>query len=173
MSLRAALSLGSNLGQRRASLAAALRCLAAGGLDNLQVSSLWESAPVEVAGEQPAYLNCCATGDIDCDPEQLLAFCQRLETEAGRPAATHRAPRVLDIDLLFCGDELRSTERLTLPHPGLARRRFVLAPLAELEPDWRHPHEDATVLELLARLGPKQVVKRRETVTEWWRFEQQ
>lgn len=166
----AALSLGSNRGDRRGHLARALRRLAAGGLlRDLEVSGLWETDPVEVAGPQASYLNACAVGACDLTPEELLAACQGLERAAGREPDGHRRPRPLDLDLLWHGAGRRRGPALVLPHPGLARRRFVLAPLAELRPEWRHPESGLSVREMLAALGPGQTARRLNGGKEWWR----
>lgn len=164
----AALSLGSNLGERRAYLGWALRQLEGRILEKMEVSSLWESEPVEVAGEQPPFLNLCAVGKTALTPTQLLERCQALEREAGREAGAHGLPRVLDLDLLYHGRERRADETLRLPHPGMARRRFVLAPLAELRPHWRHPESRRSVRELLTGLGDEQDARIVETEAGWW-----
>ncbi|MBN2171092.1 MAG: 2-amino-4-hydroxy-6-hydroxymethyldihydropteridine diphosphokinase [Candidatus Krumholzibacteriota bacterium] len=165
-----ALSLGSNLGDRRGHLARALRRLADRGLLwELEVSGLWETDPVEVAGAQAAYLNACAVGTSALSPEDLLAACQDLEREAGREPNGHRRPRTLDLDLLWHGAGRRRGPALNLPHPGLARRRFVLAPLVELRPEWRHPESRLSVREMLAALEPGQTAVRLAGGKDWWR----
>jgi len=153
----AAFSLGSNLGDRRRYLDRAARGLAR-ELEEARFSSVWETEPVEVEGEQPAYLNLCVAGWTDRGPQELLELCARLEAEAGR-RGLHREPRVLDVDLLLLGDEIIAEDDLVLPHSGLARRRFVLAPLAELLPDWRHPATDRSVASMLAELGESQKIR--------------
>lgn len=177
MSAAVAFSLGSNLGDRRAQLAAALRGLEAGLVSGLRVSSLYETAPVEVGEPQPAFLNLCALGDCALEPAALLAGCQALERAAGRPAGGPRRPRVLDIDLLYYGALQCEEPDLCLPHPGLARRRFVLAPLAELDPEWRHPQSGRRVDELLAALGEAQPLTRLAPSAAggegWWRLDDQ
>jgi len=175
VSAEVALSLGSNLGDRRAQLAAALRGLEADLLRDLRVSSLYETAPVEVGEPQPAFLNLCAVGDCALSPAGLLAGCQALERAAGRPAGGPRRPRVLDVDLLYY-DRLQLAEPgLRLPHPGLARRRFVLAPLAELRPAWVHPADGRRVDEMLAALGEEQPLRRLDppaaAAEGWWRLD--
>jgi 2-amino-4-hydroxy-6-hydroxymethyldihydropteridine diphosphokinase len=164
-----ALSLGSNLGDRRAQLAAALRALADGVLESMEVSGVYETAPVEVAEPQPPYLNCCAVGRCSLGPARLLDRTQALERAAGRPDGGHRRPRVLDLDLLYHGDARAEGAALRLPHPGLAQRRFVLAPLAELRPQWRHPADGRRVDEMLAALGETQPVRRLDCKEGWWR----
>ena len=176
MSAEVALSLGSNLGDRRRLLAAALRGIEADLLTGLRVSSLYETAPIEVGEPQPAFLNLCAVGDCALGPARLLAGCQALERAAGRPAGGPRRPRVLDVDLLYY-DRLQLREPgLELPHPGLARRRFVLAPLCELRPAWVHPADGRRVDEMLAALGDEQALRRLDASGAaaregWWRLD--
>ncbi len=157
MSRTVAFSLGSNLGDREATLAEASRKLAV-ELGGARLSSIWETEAVEMEGAQPRYLNLCVTGETDSSPRDLLALCGRLEREAGRTSA-HLEPRVLDVDLLLLGDEIVAEDDLSIPHPGLAGRRFVLAPLAELLPDWVHPASGKTVSAMLEDLGTSQTVE--------------
>ena len=132
----AAIGLGANLGDRRRTLRSGLFGV---GLPIAAVSSLYESAPVETQGDQPRYLNAVAI--LDCPqslrPEDLLGLLLRVEAEHGRVRGPGKAPRTLDLDLLLYGDEVRATERLRLPHPGVLRRRFVLEPLLEVRPTVR------------------------------------
>jgi 2-amino-4-hydroxy-6-hydroxymethyldihydropteridine diphosphokinase len=120
----------------------------------LRRSSLWRTEPVSPI-PQPDYLNAVAVGRGPFPPEQLLELALATELALGRRRAERNAARTIDIDLLFVGDERRATPRLELPHPRLAQRRFVLAPLAELEPDQPLPPSGATPAELLARLPPR------------------
>ena len=153
-----AFSLGSNLGDRRAALERALARLGE-EIEDLSASGLYETAPVEVEEAQPDYLNACAAGRSELSPRQLLALCKRLEAEAGRAPGGHRRPRTLDVDLLLVGDLRLKVKELELPHPGLPRRRFVLEPLAELLPEWRHPESGDSVREMLEALGGEQAVQ--------------
>ena len=158
MSELVAFSLGSNLGDRRAALERAIERLGE-EIEELRASGLWETGPVEVEEAQPDYLNACVAGRSDRSPRELLALCKRLEAEAGRAPGGHRRPRVLDVDLLLVGEHRFKVKELELPHPGLPRRRFVLEPLAQLLPDWRHPAGGGSVREMLAALGPEQVAR--------------
>jgi 2-amino-4-hydroxy-6-hydroxymethyldihydropteridine diphosphokinase len=134
-----ALSLGSNLGNREATLAMARYALGAGGaLKILKASSVYETQPVDCS-PQPWFLNQVLWVASDLPPALLLAFCQRVETRLGRHRSLPRSPRTLDVDLLFYGDLVVRTPVLTLPHPALHMRRCVLVPLAELGMPWRHP----------------------------------
>lgn len=138
---RAHLALGSNLGDRAARLRAAVRGLAATpGVTVAAVSKVYETDPVG-GPEQGPYLNAVVEVDTGLDPRGLLGVARRLETEAGRqPDPAKRArwgPRELDVDVLLVGDEQVDDDDLVVPHPRIAERPFVLAPLADVAPD--HP----------------------------------
>ena len=163
------LSLGSNLGDRAATLLEALeRLRQLGGI--VAVSSLYETEPVEVALEdlQPWYLNCAVAIESGLTPDQFLAATQAVELALGRQRVGRRHdPRTLDIDILLFGESVVKTAELTIPHPGLARRRFVLQPLAEIAPDVRHPILKKTVREMLAGLPAQARVRRLEHGLHW------
>lgn len=131
--------LGSNLGDRAGHLLLGVRGMMNAGLRVARLSSVYETEPVGVTG-QPHFLNMVTelAGPLP-SPEQLLARLLRIEYALGRTREISRGPRTLDLDLLLYGDLRRQTEFLTLPHPRLHLRRFVLAPLAELAPDLKHP----------------------------------
>lgn len=133
----AVLGLGSNLGDRRAHLAGAVRALQE--LDpGLAVSSLYETEPVGGPPQDP-YLNLVVRMGTTLDPEQLLELAQRLERDAGRVRTIRNGPRTLDVDLLFLDDLRIDTPRLTVPHPRANERAFVLAPLEEVAPELAPP----------------------------------
>lgn len=153
------LSLGSNLGNREQNLREAIRQASALGR-LVAVSSFYETEPVEFT-DQPWFLNCVIALETATQPAQLMAELLRIEHEMGRQRVLKKGPRSIDIDILLFGDDVVNTPELTIPHPAMARRRFVLEPLAEIAPELRHPLLGKTVRELLAELPPGQTVKRR------------
>jgi len=148
------LALGSNLGDRAAYLRGAVAALRRHpAVQVVAVSPVYESAAHALPGQvQPDYLNAVVWLRTTLAPEALLNFCLQLEAAAGRVRTTRWAPRTLDLDLLAWDDLVRCDERLTLPHPRLAERRFVLRPWADLAPDFYVPAPFcATVAALLQR----------------------
>lgn len=126
--MRAYLGLGSNLGDRRAHLRAAVAALP----DVTAVSPVYETEPVGGPDEQPPYLNLVVALDTDLSPRELLELGRALEAAAGRVRAERHGPRTLDVDVLVVGDLAVDEPDLTVPHPRMWERRFVLAPLADL-----------------------------------------
>lgn len=154
------LGLGSNVGDRAEHLRAAIRMLGERGVEVEAVSSAYETEPVGEVLDQPDFLNAAVRVRADLGPDALLDLCKEIEAARGRALdAPRHSPRPLDIDLLLLGDLEHSTERLTLPHPEVTNRRFVLAPLLELDPDLELP-DGAPLADALASLGPGQRVKR-------------
>lgn len=145
------LSLGSNIGDRENNLRQAIARLREVG-DVCAVSGFYETEPVEVDGEQPWFLNCAVCLETSLSPEELLAGTLKIEREMGRRREAVRSPRIIDIDILLFGDLVVDLPQLTIPHPGLSRRRFVLEPLAEIAPEARHPVSLLTVREMLESL---------------------
>ena len=152
-----ALALGGNLGPVAETLGAALRRLEA-ALGPLQVAPLFRTAAVSPI-PQPDYLNTAAVGRTSLPPDAVLALAKALEHAAGRRPGPRFGPRPLDIDLLLWDDLVCSAPELTLPHPRLRERRFVLEPLAALVPELAVPPDGRTVAELLAGVAG-QVVER-------------
>jgi 2-amino-4-hydroxy-6-hydroxymethyldihydropteridine diphosphokinase len=150
----AAVALGSNLGDRAASLRAAAAALEA-ILPGLRVSRTIETEPVDV-GPQRRFLNAAAVGTYGHTPADLLRDLQRIESHGGRTRPYPGAPRTLDLDLVLFGSQIVDTPDLCVPHPRFRERLFVLEPLAEIAPEMVDPVTGLTVRELLARLVSRQ-----------------
>jgi len=128
------LGLGSNLGERRAHLQAAVEALPAAGVQVLASSSTYDTDPVGEVLEQPSFLNACLLIETGCEPLELLDAVKRTERELGRaPGEARHGPRAIDIDVLLLGDLEWHDERMSLPHEQLLTRRFVLIPALELD----------------------------------------
>ena len=145
----AVVGLGSNLGDRQAHLDRAIAQLSR-HLGALRVSSVHETDPVGVPGDQPRFLNAVAVGETTLEARSLLNALLRIETEAGRERPYVGAARTLDLDLILFGDDIIDEPELTVPHPRFRERRFVLEPLVELSPDLCDPVTGRTIAELLA-----------------------
>jgi len=154
------LSLGSNLGDRQSNLRSATGRLLELG-DVVEVSSLYETEPIEVT-DQPWFLNCAVAVRTELMPREFLAGILAIEKAMGRVRSQPKGPRVIDIDILLFGAQTINTPELTVPHPAMTERRFVLKPLAEIAPDVIHPTTKKTIRELLDKL-PRDgaIVKRR------------
>lgn len=145
------LGLGSNIGDRHGYLRDAIRRLEGKGLAVEAVSSAWETEPVGEILDQPDFLNAAIRVRSDLEPEQLLDVLKEVEAELGRETGLPRhSPRVIDVDLLLMGDIEFESDRLRLPHRETTSRRFVLAPLLELDPDLTLP--DGTRLDAAMRV---------------------
>jgi 2-amino-4-hydroxy-6-hydroxymethyldihydropteridine diphosphokinase len=158
------IGLGGNLdsprfGPPRATLTAALDALVAARIRILSRSSWYESEPVP-ASDQPWFVNAVAALETGLEPAPLLAQLQAVEARLGRVRHGRNAARSIDLDLLDHSGRLIETPFLTLPHPRLHERRFVLMPLAEIAPEWRHPRLGLSARELLSRLPAGQRVRR-------------
>jgi len=152
------LSLGSNVGDRARNLETALNKLAMLG-NVLAVSSFYETEPVEMTA-QPWFLNCAVKLETERMPRQLIAGILNLEQEMGRQRKQPKGPRTIDIDVLLFGISIIEMKGLTVPHPRMHQRRFVLEPLVEIAPDARHPALKHTVRQLRDALSPGQTVKK-------------
>jgi 2-amino-4-hydroxy-6-hydroxymethyldihydropteridine diphosphokinase len=147
----AVVGLGSNLGDRQAHLDRAITHLAR-HLAALRVSSIHETDPVGVPGNQPRFLNAVAVGETRLDARALLSELLAIEREAGRERPYAGAARTMDLDLILFGDVVIDEPHLTVPHPRFRERRFVLEPLVEIAPGLQDPVTGLTVAELLGEL---------------------
>jgi 2-amino-4-hydroxy-6-hydroxymethyldihydropteridine diphosphokinase len=144
------LSLGSNLGDRQANLRNATGRLLELG-DVLEVSSLYETEPVDFT-DQPWFLNCAVAVRTELLPREFLAGILGIEKSMGRERTVPKGPRLIDIDILLFGQQTIHTPQLTVPHPAMTERRFVLEPLAEIAPAVLHPARKKTIRQLLGAL---------------------
>jgi 2-amino-4-hydroxy-6-hydroxymethyldihydropteridine diphosphokinase len=140
------LSLGSNVGDREANLRDAQKRLGAVGRV-AAVSSFYETEPVEFT-QQPWFLNCAVALETAQTPQQLMTSILNIEETMGRRRVQKKGPRTIDIDILLFGDAVLDSPQVTIPHPAMHKRRFVLEPLAEIAPGVRHRVFDKTILEL-------------------------
>jgi 2-amino-4-hydroxy-6-hydroxymethyldihydropteridine diphosphokinase len=156
------LGLGSNVGDRRANLQAAVDALCERGVAVRASSSVYATEPVGEVPDQRDFFNACLRIETDREPEDLLDVCKDVERSLGRVTEgegyVHHGPRPIDVDLLLLGDRTHRSERLVLPHEEVSSRRFVLVPLLELAPDLEVPGRGAAA-DALAALGPGQDVQ--------------
>ena len=152
------LSLGSNLGDRDANLRTAIEMLAGFGKVSA-VSSFYETEPVEVTA-QPWFLNCAVKFDTEKMPRQLISAILSLEQNMGRQRKQQKGPRTIDIDILLFGSSVIEIPSLTIPHPHLHERRFVLEPMSEIAAEVRHPIFKRSIRELRDALAPGQTVRK-------------
>ncbi len=149
------LSLGTNVGDREQNLERAL--LALGGVGTVTaISPMYETKAWGVV-DQPDFLNLCAAATTNLAPLPLLTTLKIIERELGREPGLHWGPRLIDIDILFYNDLIYQDDRLTIPHPLLAERAFVLVPLADIAPQLIHPGTQQTVRELLKQVDQQAV----------------
>ena len=151
------LGLGANLPSRhgtpRETLEAAIAVIALAGVTIVGVSPWFESAPVPRDADQPWYVNGVVEVATALSPEELLALLQKIERDFGRVRSVPNAPRSLDLDIVAYGERVVTEGSPLLPHPRMHARAFVLLPLQDLAPDWRHPQSGRPIADLIADLG--------------------
>src|SRR5438270_4660273 len=150
------LSLGSNIGDREANLRAAIERLGNEGIRVLRTSPIYETEPLEYTSQR-WFLNLVLEAETDLFPMQLLARTSKVERELGRVRGVPKGPRTIDIDILLYGRAVVHTARLEIPHPRMAERRFVLAPMVDLAPDLRHPVTRLSMRQMLDAAPPQTV----------------
>ncbi len=163
------LALGSNQGDREKHIERALEALTAAGIAVRRRSPLYETQPVGTAAQR-WFLNCVLEVETELMPMSLVRATQRIERQLGRRPAAAPQPvaRTIDIDILFYGTSVVRLAELTIPHPRLAERRFVLAPLCDLAPELRHPLTRKTAAEMLAGLTDRATVRRWSRQRRGW-----
>ena len=149
--VEAYIALGSNEGAREDNLRKAFEILK-GKMTVINASSVYETKPMYVE-DQGWFLNCVAKVDTSLRPRDLLDFLKEIERELGRKVVLRNGPRIIDLDILFYGNQIIINNDLEIPHPKIAERLFVLVPLAEVEPTLVHPVLNKTVTELLSKLN--------------------
>jgi 2-amino-4-hydroxy-6-hydroxymethyldihydropteridine diphosphokinase len=152
------ISLGSNLGDRAANLARAITALDSAGIRVTQQSPVYVTEPVGAPG-QARFLNAVVEAETSLLPLQLLHMLLKIERELGRRRITPHGPRSIDLDLLFYGSSVVRSRELEVPHPRLIDRRFVLIPLAQLAPEFRHPVLHKSMTQLLSETPDRSDVR--------------
>lgn len=155
------LSIGSNLGAREQNLERALAALEQQHIHVVSRSSIYETEPQDVV-QQPWFLNMVVECQTNCFPLQLLAALQKIERELGRvrgAGAIRRGPRTIDIDILLFGSVVMNTPQLTIPHPRMLERRFVLEPLLEIAPNLKHPETKEPLSRSLSKVTAQKIRK--------------
>ncbi len=158
MSHLAYLSLGSNLGNREGQLREAIQRLGAIG-EVRSVSSIYATEPVEFT-DQPEFLNCAVVVETTSSADKLMQQLLEIERAMGRKRIRKKGPRTIDLDILLLDDLVVNTPEVTIPHPAMQSRRFVLEPLAEIAPEVRHPVLKKTIRQLLEGLPAEQIVRK-------------
>ena len=161
------LSLGSNLGDRGANIKKAVRLLEKYFKTKLKKSPLYESRPFyEDQLDQGDYYNCCVSFESNLSVKEIFKITSRIEKEMGRKKEIINAPRVIDIDIIFVGDEIWTDDEFSVPHTKIQDRRFVLKPLCDILPDFTHPVLQLTVDDLLYECPDDNKI---EEIKNFWR----
>lgn len=155
------LSLGSNLGDRQKNLRTAIAALAVARVRVTRVSSFYETEPVDLR-EQPWFLNCAVQTETEIPPLDLLRALREIESGMGSKKLISKGPRLIDLDILLYGDEAIGTPELQVPHPRMLMRKFVLIPLAEIAPNFKHPSWKGSVSQMLKDLSDPSIVRKFE-----------
>lgn len=154
----AAIGLGSNVGDRLGALRRALSLLKTKGIETLKKSDVFETPPVGLT-EQPKFLNACVLIKTSMDPQLLLAQLKEIEAAIGRQDRGQWGPREIDLDILYIDDLAIRDGGLEIPHPRMHERAFVLLPLSQIAPHWRHPILGKTVEELLKEVSLSGIIR--------------
>ncbi len=153
------LALGANLGRRKEQIEQGIAAMNDRGVTVVDCSSWYETEPLHVE-HQPWFLNLVVRAETALDPDSLLAVCQQAEKQVGRLPSARFGPRHLDIDILLYGEQCLESETLTIPHPRMSERRFVLVPLLEIAPDLKDPRNNQPYADTLSRLDEGKKVLR-------------
>lgn len=153
------LALGTNIGDREKNLREAIRRLSEPDIHIIKISSIYETEPVDYL-DQPWFLNAVLEAQTALPATQLLATLRNIESQMGSSKPFAKGPRLIDLDILLYGDSTIDTPELQVPHPRMLQRNFVLIPLAEIAPNFRHPSWPATASELLASSPDRSIVRR-------------
>lgn len=153
------LALGTNVGNREENLREAMRLLRQAGIIIKRVSGIYETEPVDYH-DQDWFLNSALEAATELPPQELLARMREIEMAMGSKKPFAKGPRLIDLDILLYGDRTIETPDLEVPHPRMLERRFVLVPLAEIAPAYRHPSWKGTVAELLAKTPDRSEVRK-------------
>ena len=160
------LSLGSNIGDRTATIKEAVKLLEKEFGTLLKKSQVYETPPLFYT-EQPNFYNCCVVFKTDQTPYEIFDKTVEIENKLGRKRGEiQQGPRTIDIDIILVGDEIIADDRLTIPHPGLQDRLFVLVPLADIYPELQHPAYMQTVSEMIVECADKSEIK---VIKDFWK----
>jgi len=154
----AAIGLGSNVGDRLGALRRALSLMKRKGIEIIKKSDVFETPPVGLT-EQPKFLNACVLVKTSMDPQLLLAQLKGIEAAIGRQNRGHWGPREIDLDILYIDDLVIREGELEIPHPRMHERAFVLVPLSQISPQWRHPILGKTVEELTREVSSSGIIR--------------